>query len=121
MGLLSNREAPSWHPASAELKQKCKSTAKEFSAKGFDLSRLAIHYSIFSDADISCTLLGMASEAEVAEGINIVVNGLTLEEEALMAQLLSDEVFGVDAKNGKGGRGWEWKTSVSKLWRKINA
>lgn len=68
MGLVSEREPPSWHPASPELKAACRQAAEYCTAHGVSLSDLALSFSI-QRPDIATTLAGMGSVTEVERNV----------------------------------------------------
>ncbi|ANA78875.1 aldo/keto reductase [Paenibacillus glucanolyticus] len=60
MGLLGPRGAPSWHPASTEIKEACR-RASEYCAKaGVDIAKLAVQFST-SNEQIPTTLVSTAN------------------------------------------------------------
>jgi L-galactose dehydrogenase len=71
MGLLSNRGAPSWHPAPQELKEVCARAAAHCKARGASIEKLAVQYSL-SNPDITTTLVGSADPAEMGRNIRCV-------------------------------------------------
>ena len=64
MGLLTERGAPSWHPASPELKAACARAAQYCRTRGVDIARLAIQFSM-SHPDVATTLVGIANPAQI--------------------------------------------------------
>lgn len=66
MGLLTENGPPEWHPASAELKSACQAAAAFCKAKGKNISKLAMQYSL-ANKDISSVLVGMNSVRQVRE------------------------------------------------------
>ncbi|KAK6916253.1 hypothetical protein RJ641_019114 [Dillenia turbinata] len=59
-GLLTEAGPPEWHPASVEIKNACQAAAAHSKAKGKNMSKLALQYSLSNKA-ISTTLVGMSS------------------------------------------------------------
>lgn len=68
MGLLTENGPPEWHPASAELKSACQAAAAFCKAKGKNISKLAMQYSL-ANKDISSVLVGMNSVRQVRENV----------------------------------------------------
>ncbi|KAH8519842.1 hypothetical protein Peur_038766 [Populus x canadensis] len=68
MGLLTENGPPEWHPASAELKSACQAAAAFCKAKGKNISKLAMQYSL-ANKDISSVLVGMNSVRQVKENV----------------------------------------------------
>ncbi len=60
MGLLSERGAPSWHPASAEMKAACARAAEYCRSQGVDIAELAIQFAL-ANPRVDTTVLGMSS------------------------------------------------------------
>ena len=68
MGLLSDRGAPAWHPASAEIRAACARAAALCRARGTDLSKLALQFSV-AHLDLATTLVGTASPQNIANNV----------------------------------------------------
>jgi aryl-alcohol dehydrogenase-like predicted oxidoreductase len=68
MGLLSDRGAPDWHPASAEIRAACARAAAFCRARGTDLSKLALQFSV-AHPDLATTLVGTASPQNIATNV----------------------------------------------------
>ena len=68
MGLLSDRGAPAWHPASAEIRAACARAAALCRARGTDLSKLALQFSV-AHPDVATTLVGTASPQNIANNV----------------------------------------------------
>jgi L-galactose dehydrogenase len=60
MGLLTERGAPAWHPASEELKSACAEAARYCRSQGVDLAKIGLQFS-FGNPNITTTLVGIAS------------------------------------------------------------
>ncbi|EHB67085.1 aldo/keto reductase [Paenibacillus lactis] len=84
MGLLSRRGAPSWHPASAEIKEACRQAAEYCAKEGIDIAKLAVQFST-SHEQIPTTLVSTANPD------NIVRNAEWTEEP--LDQRLAAEVL----------------------------
>lgn len=68
MGLLTPQGPQPWHPAGAELKQKCAEAAAFCSSKGVDIAQLALAFSL-GERRIHSVLCGMKNEAEVKSSL----------------------------------------------------
>jgi L-galactose dehydrogenase len=68
MGLLSTRGAPSWHPASDELKAACAKAAAFCREQGVDIAQLAIQFSV-ANPDLATTLVGTASPDNLTKNV----------------------------------------------------
>ncbi len=68
MGLLSDRGAPAWHPASARLKAAAAEAAAFCRRQGADISKLAIQFSV-ANPSIATTLVGTASPTNLERNV----------------------------------------------------
>jgi L-galactose dehydrogenase len=68
MGLLSERGAPKWHPASETIKAGCRAAVELCRARGWNIIELAIQFSISNPA-IATTLVGTADPTEILDNI----------------------------------------------------
>ncbi|MGA2018305.1 MAG: aldo/keto reductase [Opitutaceae bacterium] len=68
MRLLSNEGPPGWHPAPAALRAKVAEAAAHCRARGADLGRLALQFSV-ANASIHTHVVGTASPARVLQNL----------------------------------------------------
>ncbi|MBZ5495660.1 MAG: aldo/keto reductase [Acidobacteriia bacterium] len=68
MGLLSNRGAPEWHPASGEIRAACARAAEFCRKRGADISRLAVQFSTSCPA-LATTLVGTADPENLKRNV----------------------------------------------------
>lgn len=68
MGLLTRQGPPSWHPASSALKQACAAAVATCTARGEDISRLAMQFSS-SNPDIATTIVGTSKAENIRKNI----------------------------------------------------
>jgi aryl-alcohol dehydrogenase-like predicted oxidoreductase len=68
MGLLSDRGAPAWHPAPGDVRSTCSVAAAYCSARGQDISKLALQFST-SNPLIATTLVGTASPENIEKNV----------------------------------------------------
>lgn len=89
MGLLSSRGPPGWHPATAQIKKTCQEACDYCTAKGVDLSKLALHFSL-SQPGIPTTLVSTASVTRIQGNIEAVheLGNLSELEQATMEEVL---------------------------------
>ena len=85
MRLLSNEGPPSWHPAPAALREKCAEAAALCKARGADLGKLALQYSM-AHPDMHTHIVGTASSRRVLENIADAAAPL---DQALLAEILA--------------------------------
>ncbi|HVK06419.1 MAG TPA: aldo/keto reductase [Armatimonadaceae bacterium] len=69
MGLLTGQPPPEWHPAPPALRGACERAAAHCRARGADLAELAVGFSV-ARPDITTTLVGMATTADVNRNID---------------------------------------------------
>jgi len=80
MGLLSRRGAPDWHPAPADIRERCAMAARHCTERGTDIARLALQFSI-SDERIPTTLIGTADPNNLRNNVRWIEE--PLDEELL--------------------------------------
>lgn len=68
MGLLSNREPPSWHPAPQDVRIACAKAAELCRQRGADIAKLAVQYAL-ENPSIATTLVGTASPQNIANNV----------------------------------------------------
>jgi len=68
MGMLSERGAPAWHPASAELQAVCAKAAQHAKSKGKSIEQLAMKYSV-SNPRVTTTLVSTANPDNILNNI----------------------------------------------------
>jgi aryl-alcohol dehydrogenase-like predicted oxidoreductase len=93
MGLLSQRGAPDWHPASRDLKNACAKAAAYCQEKGYPIEKLAIQFSTSMNPRIATTLFSSANPANVLKNIEYVDEPL---DEALVhevQEIIGDQMF----------------------------
>lgn len=91
MGLLTNDGPPSWHPASKETKEICRSASELCKANDIELARLAMDHFIRLEG-AATFLSGMQNSKQLGENLGVYLNGLTDEEQSLKLRLI-EEVF----------------------------
>lgn len=118
MGLLTPGDPPSWHPAPAELKDRCKKANVLCEDAGASLPHLATIYSLAIEA-VPCTLLGVKNSFELdrmlkasrslKEVKGFAFNGdikelplTATEQEALRGILEREDVFGGGVRHTEG-------------------
>jgi L-galactose dehydrogenase len=84
MGLLSNRGAPDWHPASGVVKETCAKAAAFCREQGVDIAQLAIQFSV-SNPDLPTTLVGTANPNNVEKNVRWIEMPL---DQALLGEVL---------------------------------
>jgi L-galactose dehydrogenase len=69
MGLLSERGAPIWHPASDVIRQGCKTAVNFCKTQGINIAKVAVQFSI-SHPDITTTLISSANPENMKNNIS---------------------------------------------------
>lgn len=85
MRLLSNEGPPAWHPAPALLREKCAEAAALCRARGSDIGKLALQFSM-ANPEIHTHVVGTASPARVLQNIADAAAPL---DQALLADVLA--------------------------------
>ncbi len=85
MRLLSNEGPPAWHPAPPALVAKCAEAAARCKARGADLGKLALQYSM-ANPEMHTHIVGTASPARVLQNIADAEAPL---DRALLAEVLA--------------------------------
>lgn len=68
MGLLTERGAPGWHPASKAIQEGCRKAVQHCQSKGEDIVKLAVQFCL-AHPDIATTLVGTARPANIRANI----------------------------------------------------
>lgn len=75
MGLLTSQGPPAWHPAPPALRSAAAAAARMCSARGMDLSELAIQFAV-RDEGIATTLVGMCTCEQVRRNVQCTLAAL---------------------------------------------
>jgi aryl-alcohol dehydrogenase-like predicted oxidoreductase len=86
MGMFSQRGLPYWHPATEPMRGVCRMAAEHCAAKGSNISKLAIQFSL-DQPRIATTIVGTAFSEDVQRN-------LAWADEPIDRDLLA-EVFGI--------------------------
>lgn len=87
MGLLTERGAPAWHPASRTIREGCRRAAESCRRKGINIVGLAIQFAVAHPA-IATTLVSSASERNMIDNIRFAQHPLDREKvAAVLAEL----------------------------------
>lgn len=84
MGLLTERGAPDWHPASPAIREGCRKAVEHCRARGADIVRLAIGFCL-AHPDIATTLVGTARPDNMRANLDHARAPL---DESLLAEVL---------------------------------
>ena len=68
MGLLTERGAPGWHPASRTIRKGCKKAVEYCKSKGENIVKLAIQFCV-ANPDIASTLVGTANPDNIRNNV----------------------------------------------------
>ncbi len=83
MGLLTNRGAPAWHPASQEIRETCARAAAFCREQGVDIAKLALQFAL-ANPNIHTTLVGTANPENIRKNVAWMEEPL---DEELLAQV----------------------------------
>ena len=93
MGLLSQRGAPDWHPASEELKAACAKAAAYCEEQGYPIDKLAIQFSTSLNPRIATTLFSSANPKNVLKNIQYVNEPMDEELVKKVQEIIGDQMF----------------------------
>jgi len=89
MGLLTNNGPPSWHPATEELKALCARAGAYCAARGVELGKLSVYWSIYNqEQPVAITLLGVGNMQILRINMEIIHQGLNINEKEVMREVL---------------------------------
>lgn len=83
MGLLTNRGAPGWHPASDRVKEACAKAAAHCRSKGADIAQLAVQFSL-ANPDVATTLVGTSKAEKIEKNVKWLKEPI---DEVLLAEV----------------------------------
>ena len=93
MGLLSQRGAPDWHPASRDLKMACAKAAAYCQTRGYEIEKLAMQFSTSMNPRIATTLFSSANPANVLKNIAYVNEPLDESLVTEVQHIIGDQMF----------------------------
>lgn len=93
MGLLSQRGAPDWHPATKELREACAHAAEYCQQQGYPIEKLAIQFSTSLNPRIATTLFSSANPDNVLKNIGYVNEPLNEQLVKEVQRIIGDQMF----------------------------
>ena len=93
MGLLSERGAPDWHPATLELRNACARAAQFCKEQGYPIEKLAIQFSTSLNPRIATTLFSSTNPKNVLKNISYVNDPIDLDLVAKVQDIIGDQMF----------------------------
>ena len=93
MGLLSQRGAPDWHPATQALRDACARAAAYCQEKGYPIEKLAVQFSTSLNPRIATTLFSSANPQNVLKNISYVSEPMDEQLVQEVQQLIGDQMF----------------------------
>ena len=93
MGLLSQRGAPDWHPASVDLRSACARAAAYCQEKGYPIEKLAVQFATSLNPRIATTLFSSANPQNVLKNISYVNEPIDMQLVQEVQQLIGDQMF----------------------------
>ena len=88
MGLLTSQGPPTWHPAPQALRSAAANAARMCTARGMDLSELAIQFAVRNEG-IATTLVGMCTREQVQRNVQCTLAALQPPAAETAAMLLN--------------------------------
>ncbi|XP_053999572.1 uncharacterized protein LOC128887565 [Hylaeus anthracinus] len=111
MGLLTNNGPPAWHPSSEQTKKICADAAKCCKDHDTELAKLALWHSL-QCIDIATYLVGIQNLKELNMNLDVLKNGITEKEKALLQEIQEKYLCKVTEKH------WENK-EVEIYWNNM--
>lgn len=111
MRLLTSEGPPSWHPASRDLKDRCRRAAEYCEKQEVDIAKLAIHFTL-SQEEIPMTLLSYSTMEEMRDNFHTLHSPLSSVESQTLKEIC-ERYF-----SPHGDEGWEGN-EVNKYWTKL--
>ena len=93
MGLLSQRGAPMWHPASKDLKVACAKAAAYCQGHGYPIEKLAIQFSTSLNPRIATTLFSSANPDNVLKNIQYVNEPMDEQLVGEVQTIIGDQIL----------------------------
>ena len=93
MGLLSQRGAPDWHPATQELRQACSRAAAYCQQQGYPIEKLAIQFSTSLNPRIATTLFSSANPHNVLKNIAYAAEPMDEQLVKEVQRIIGDQMF----------------------------
>jgi L-galactose dehydrogenase len=87
MGLLTERGAPKWHPASPTIQACCRRAVELCQSRGWSIVELAIQFTV-ANPDIATTLVGTANPQNILDNIRYAETPLDPERMAAVMEVL---------------------------------
>ncbi|MBV8782217.1 MAG: aldo/keto reductase [Phycisphaerae bacterium] len=87
MGLLTERGAPGWHPASKEIQEGCRKAVELCKVRGWDIVEIAIQYCV-ANPNIATTLVGTARPDNILANIRYAEAAADFEKIDAVLELL---------------------------------
>lgn len=108
MGLLTSKGPPAWHPSSGNTKKICADAAACCRDHNVELAKLALWHSLQCE-DIATFLVGMQTLKELNMNLDVVRNGITEKEKAVLQEIREKYISKITEKH------WENK-EVQMYW-----
>lgn len=86
MGLLTNNDPPSWHPASDETKKQCMNAAQYCKDHNVEFAKLAIWHSM-QYINVDTNLIGIQSTKQLQMSLDILQNSITDKEKTVLQEI----------------------------------
>lgn len=119
MGLLTDNGPPEWHPAGKEVKETCAKAAEFCKAKGVNISKLAMHYSL-SLSNIDTTLVSTDKLEYLYSNLEINKGVLTELESETLSYILEHFFKPLKVKSWEGVELENYRASLKLLTRPSN-
>ena len=115
MGLLMERDPPSWHPAAAATKALCVEAVKHCKSQGVDISKIAQAFTL-AEERISTTLVSTTNVVRLRKNIDAASRSAALDEvEAAALAHVRERIF-----QPAGDQSWEG-VELATYWATVGA
>jgi len=116
MGLLTSGGPQPWHPAPSRVKEACSQAAAECTARGVNLSRLALEFSL-GETRIPTTLVSTMDPELARANLNAAYSlGKLTETEARALQYCQEEIFApLNNESWEGVQPSQYKALLERL------
>jgi aryl-alcohol dehydrogenase-like predicted oxidoreductase len=93
MGLLSERGAPDWHPAGADLRNACARAAEYCREQGYPIEKLAMQFSTSCNPRIATTLFSSTNPKNVLKNIEYISEPVDMKLVHEVMKIIGDQMF----------------------------
>ncbi|XP_054168197.1 uncharacterized protein LOC128965512 [Oppia nitens] len=102
MGLLvPTNIVPYWHAAPVQLREACSQAIKYCNERGVNIAKLSVYYALQHN-EIDTHLIGMEDEKALNANLDVMINGLTDKEKAVLKEIMINIFDKLDVHHWEG-------------------